>query len=237
MVRDRHFNLDGGPPHAPASDREHLRRGEPAQTVGRTRALPAIAATLLVVALAGAIFGLLGGSRRPQHGVAPTPRPSGCNPTTISASFPAHFLSINRVMVSPEDAWLLGPNSVVYHYSRCAWRQVPVAFPGFNLTDIVMTSPVDGWISGTDDTGTQAIVLHLVGGNWVRVPNLGNSAADSAQGRYAMETGKQPRVIVTGNKVQGHGNFTSTLFSLHRWQMDARADAAAAGELRHLAWP
>ncbi len=192
MERDHHVILDETEPHLLTFEHEHARHRGPSIKVSGMRAFSAIAATLLVVALAGAIFGLLGGSRKSPHGASSTPTPSGCVPSKVSASFPAHFLASDLAMVSPDEGWLIGPingqtrNAVILHYAHCAWQQVPGIISGFDLDSIVMVSPSDGWISGMDGSGTQSIVLHLVGDTWVRLPTLGNPAADTAQGRFAM---------------------------------------------------
>ncbi|MGH2517398.1 MAG: hypothetical protein ACRDHP_17250, partial [Ktedonobacterales bacterium] len=76
-------------------------------------------------------------------------------------------------MLSATDGWAITYDTIL-HYTGGAWTVAGAySVPGDSifLSNIVMTSPGDGWIGGRDDGATteSAFLLHMSGGQWRRV--------------------------------------------------------------------
>jgi hypothetical protein len=91
-------------------------------------------------------------------------------------------------MVSPSEGWAVGDGSysslggqddAMLHYVGGNWRaedlssEVPAStWGGPILNSVFMTSASDGWTTGSIfdvKQATQAVLLHYVGGKWLRV--------------------------------------------------------------------
>ncbi len=131
---------------------------------------PALAAALVVVLLAVAIFrmaGLL--PRRGENGGIPI----GLSKITL--------LSIS--MSSAAEGWAVGttdgdhPQGVLVHYQRGKWTAINNPYDTGILRGVFMLSDSDGWIVG--DKGT---ILHYSSGRWIKV----NSPVSTALGSIYM---------------------------------------------------
>jgi hypothetical protein len=160
-----------------------------------------------VVVLAGALFAAFSARRHSNlghHLATPTAAPQGCAPDRIGASIPSGANISRMVMVSPDEGWAVGgvyttatgqATTLILRYQRCQWRPIAQTFAGFGLNDVAMASPDEGWASGSDPSGTSALLLHYSGGRWtqMRAPAVAPTGplapAATAQGQLVMWRG------------------------------------------------
>ena len=197
------------------------------------RAIPVLAATLLVAILSVVLF-TVNHQRQAEHhattaSTAPTVAPSPL-PCTNKANFPANA-SINKVaVVSATEAWAVGhiwdangttaPQTLIMHYQHCLWSPLAAAIPAADLYDIAMVSANEGWAVGATVkldgdlrySGNAFFVLHDVGGQWQRQDiAVGDTVLDakiqllpSGEGWILVDNGDQ-------HTVAGGPNYTYTL--------------------------
>lgn len=107
------------------------------------------------------------------------PMPSGLS--ALSSDF-AGSSEGDIVSLGPDDAWLLAYNpstgvSIPAHYQAGKWTTWPLP-EGWNIGQIMMASPTDGWAMGTTvvenpSTGAHdsaVLLLHFDGRDWTSVP-------------------------------------------------------------------
>jgi hypothetical protein len=106
--------------------------------------------------------------------------PSGLDP--LSSDFAA-FPGTGIVSLGPDDAWLLSLNpstgvSIPAHYHAGKWTTWPLP-EGWDVGQIIMTSPTDGWAMGSSVTPVYptntpsdwaALMLRFDGNAWTAVP-------------------------------------------------------------------
>jgi Putative zinc-finger len=217
-VLDGPTSQDARPTPGPAAS-------APAPIPQRRHALPAVAATLLVVALGGALFAMLGSQRDNQpgsehfHTATATPA-TACTPDKVTTDLLQHAIIAQLVMLSAGDGWIVGSvgdtagntSTLILHYSHCQWRSAGVSFAGFTLSDIAMASPSEGWASGTEDSsGTKTLILHYAGGRWQPIPTPTDPPEASATGQLITHSGREGWVIVQHPK-NALGKVTSTVY-------------------------
>lgn len=76
-------------------------------------------------------------------------------------------------MLSSTDGWAISEN-IILRYTAGAWQvadRYMVPNETIYLTTIAMVSPTEGWIGGSDDSGTSqdSFFLHYTAGQWQRV--------------------------------------------------------------------
>ncbi len=146
--------------------------------------LPALAATLVIILLAVAIFGIPGLFPGLRRGAAQLPDLSGITLTSIS-------------MVSANEGWAVGASSralhdvpppvgastngppVILHYHNGQWTEQPLPEElnnptvSYVLRSVSMVSASEGWAVGqavapnVTDGIKDGILLHYTGGRWV----------------------------------------------------------------------
>jgi anti-sigma factor RsiW len=166
------------PPRNPFSD--------PSQ---RRRSLPAIAATILVVALGIVLFAVmvprhsnaLTSDKKPTATVAAThkPLPTPNTVTTLQVTSDANSPAI----VAPGDVWI-GGDGYIAHYTDGKWT--PFIFDGGTtihiggafVRQLAMLSDNEGWAIGAIDGGSDAgaLLLHYTSGTWqtINIADLTN---------------------------------------------------------------
>lgn len=141
------------------SDVSHARRTE--SHPPRRRPYVAVAACLLIVTLAVAVFGVIGtrgGSHRQSAGVSPTVAAASCSVSQLKAETPPYSSIRSISMVSPTDGWAVGsiwnwqgstpPATLMMRFHNCAWEPFGQSIPSAWLTSVSMTSATDGWAVG-----------------------------------------------------------------------------------------
>lgn len=150
---------------------------------GRWRAVAAVLAASLVVAMSIAVFSLAA-PRQGAHGTQTTATTTTTTMTSgtvnPAALIPAGTLISQIQMLSPTDGWAVGSKdyqntALVLHYTAGQWH-VAATFPGGRLEHLTMLSPTDGWAAGIMESGASgghthpSLLVHYSNGKWVQVP-------------------------------------------------------------------
>lgn len=155
----------------------HPRTATSAQS-GRARALPAVAAVLVITVLSVAIFGWVTHGRETK-GVGPvitSSTPAGCAAKQISAQIPPHTNLTALAMVSPKEGWAVGwardgnsglqTTGVILHYSHCRWAPVKAQLQHTLIASLAVLPDGEAWATGDTDDYTRSFLLHEAGGVW-----------------------------------------------------------------------
>ena len=70
------------------------------------------------------------------------------------------------------DAWAVGENGTILHFTAGTWRQV-VSPTQADLYAVTLVSAGEGWAVGLDVAAGHAVILHLSNGRWTLVPGIG----------------------------------------------------------------
>lgn len=188
MLTDRHQALDT------STQQSHPRRVAP-----RWRDPLAVVATLLLIVLASTVFAVTRsrnagkGLHHTDHiaHVASTPsitRVTAIQPQNTLLPIPKNAYLSGISFSSAHDGWVAGgiripdlagqdfsaQRGVLAHYHDGVWTAASETLPGLSLSSVSMVSGDEGWAVGMtinppDNTGGVAVLLHYIGGHWVRV--------------------------------------------------------------------
>lgn len=145
---------------------------------GWARALPALAAVLVIAVLSVAIFGWMARGRQTK-GVTPmvaSPTPAGCTAKQISAQIPPHTNLSALEMTSPQEGWAVGwtqdsilpwqTTGVILHYSHCRWALVDAQLQHMQIIGLSVLPDGEAWATGETDDYSRSFLLHESGGVW-----------------------------------------------------------------------
>jgi photosystem II stability/assembly factor-like uncharacterized protein len=194
--------------------------------------LPALAATLVIILLAVAIFGIPGLFPGLHKSAAQLPNLSGITLTSIS-------------MVSANEGWAVGsPNrslqnvppptgsrsngpSIILHYHNGQWTEqaLPAELSNpqgdYVLRSVSMVSATEGWAVGSTvlpanvDGVTEGILLHYTGGRWTRVTNAPLGAQLL---RVVMRSATDGWIVGEGQANDPNGYMLVLHYDGHVWQ-------------------
>ena len=129
--------------------------------VSRRRPFVAVAAFLLVVTLAVAVFSMIGasgGAHKKSIGVSPTVAAPNCLTNQLKAETPPYSSIRGISMVSATDGWAVGyiwnqqsstpPATLIMRFHNCAWEPFGESMTSARLESVSMTSADDGWAVG-----------------------------------------------------------------------------------------
>lgn len=191
----------GTPPHTPVT----------ARPAGRGRAIAAVLAASLIVAMSVAVFSFAA----PHRGTSGPPKQPTVSATAAIALNPAALIPsgtlISQIqMLSPTDGWAVGSKdyqntALVLHYTGGQWR-VAATIPGGRLEHLTMLSPTDGWAAGIimRDAGNghthPSLLVHYTRGTWVQLPPPLPDTAD-----FHMLTPDTGYLVGSGLNAAGNG--------------------------------
>jgi len=180
-------------------ERRQSTRGATANKHAFRRSYPIIAAVLLSAMIV--VLVLFVRSGRLQFGSPPQSTgglvTSACGSSPVPLTLPSGAFIQDFQMLSPEEGWLIGGITVtthsngqqvydplIMHFLHCHWTQVHLALHGFELFDLNMLSPNDGWALGGDlltgSPHSRAVVVRYHAGQWqvVTIPAVVETHAD-----------------------------------------------------------
>lgn len=195
--------------------------------------LPALAATLVIILLTVAIFGIPGLFPGLRRSAAQPPNLAGITLTSIS-------------MVSASEGWAVGAPTrslqnipplggpdygpVLLHYHNGQWTKqlapplVNDALSNYVLRSVSMVSASEGWavgatipLQGVIDAGTSGVVLHYTGGHWLLAP-IGKNDLGAQLRRVVMRSATDGW-IVGWNQANDPSGYALVLhYDGHAWQ-------------------
>jgi hypothetical protein len=150
-------DIDDDSLDTPALNRARTARAD----VSRRRPYVAVAAFLLIVTLAVAVFSLVGTHRDAHnHSVATTPQVTtpACALSQLRAETPPYSSIRSVSMISATDGWAVGdiwnwqsptpPATLIMRFHDCVWTQVGQSIPSAWMFNVSMSANGDGWAVG-----------------------------------------------------------------------------------------
>lgn len=165
--------------HNGAAVVSHLGRSDVPRSGDRWRAVAAVLAASLVVAMSIAVFSLAT-PQQGAHSTQPAATTTISGPVNPAALIPAGTLISQIQMLSPTDGWAVGSKdyqntALVLHYTAGQWH-VAATFPGGRLEHLTMLSPTNGWAAGIMMSSIggghshPSLLVRYSDGKWVQVP-------------------------------------------------------------------